>query len=234
MDAAARQEAESFDFPERQSRQARWSVHHAVKRGLDVFGSSTLLLVLAPVFLLIAVAVKARSRGPIFFGQPRVGQRMKSFTMLKLNDAPNSARRSITSTSPISSRQTPPLTMRASRFFKLTNDPRVTPIGHFLRKTSLDELPALERAARRHVAGRAATAARLRGRTVQPGTVAASSTPSPDHGTLAGDRTQPDDVRRMVRLDLRYAERSRWTDIKILLATPRAVIAGKVPADAAH
>jgi hypothetical protein len=70
-------------YPERRSRQRRGTMYDAIKRGLDVVGSLTLLGVLAPLFLAIAALLKLRSRGPVFFRQARIGQMMKPFTMLK-------------------------------------------------------------------------------------------------------------------------------------------------------
>src|SRR3954471_15261174 len=75
-------DAKSMDV-EPQSRSARATVYDAIKRGFDVVGSSTLLAALVPVLLVIAVAVKLKSKGPVFFEQERVGQRMKRFRMLK-------------------------------------------------------------------------------------------------------------------------------------------------------
>jgi lipopolysaccharide/colanic/teichoic acid biosynthesis glycosyltransferase len=232
MEAAARPEAESVDFPDLQSPPVRWSVHDTVKRGLDVFGSSTLLLVLAPVFLLIAVAVKARSRGPIFFGQMRVGQRMKSFTMLKFRTMHPDADQKLHHEYVTRFINAAGAAHDAGRpgFFKLSHDPRVTPIGHFLRKTSLDELPQLWNVLRGDMS--------LVG--PRPPLPYEVEQYKPWHCRRVVDakpgitglwqvsgrsRTTFDD---MVRLDLRYARtRSLWTDIKILAATPAAVIAGK-------
>src|SRR2546428_5185959 len=70
-------------YPERHSRWGRRTIYDAIKRGLDVIGSLTLLMVLSPLFLLIAALVRLRSRGPAFFGQVRIGQMAKPFTMFK-------------------------------------------------------------------------------------------------------------------------------------------------------
>jgi lipopolysaccharide/colanic/teichoic acid biosynthesis glycosyltransferase len=224
--------AEPFAFPPLQATQTRFSTRDAIKRGVDVIGSSTLLLMLAPVFIVIAAAVKARSRGPVFFGQVRVGQRMKSFKMLKFRTMHQNVdeklhheyiTRFINATVMATDTASPGV-------FKMTNDPRITPIGHFLRKTSLDELPQLWNVLRGDmslVGPRPPLPYELeqykpwhcrRVVDAKPGITGLWQ-------VTGRSRTTFDE---MVRLDLRYARtRSLWTDIKILLATPAAVIAGK-------
>ena len=211
---------------------ARARVRGALKRGLDVTGSVVLLALGSPVFLLIAALVKLRSPGPVFFKQVRVGEHGKPFTMLKFrtmhvnNDhAIHKAFVSqlIKGTAPAGgdSKDTP---------FKIANDPRVTPFGRLLRKTSFDELPQLWNILRGDMS--------LVG--PRPPLFYEVEQYKPWHYRrvleakpgLTGlwqvsgrSRTSFDD---MVRLDLRYAKNcSTWTDIKILLATPKAVISGK-------
>jgi lipopolysaccharide/colanic/teichoic acid biosynthesis glycosyltransferase len=96
----------------------------AGKRGLDVVGSGLGLLLLSPLFLLVALLVKASSAGPVFFRQVRVGQFEKPFRILKFRS------------------------MRASKpgtggLLTAAGDPRVTSVGRFLRKSKVDELPQL-------------------------------------------------------------------------------------------
>src|SRR5712692_966597 len=115
----------------------------AAKRGLDVVASLTLLLVLSPLFLVIAALVKFTSSGPVFYEQVRIGQRMKPFKMLKFRTMRAGAdhtlhREYVTWFIKSSGRA-----LRPGATFKLTSDPRITPVGRFLRKTSLDELPQL-------------------------------------------------------------------------------------------
>jgi lipopolysaccharide/colanic/teichoic acid biosynthesis glycosyltransferase len=204
----------------------------AIKRGLDVVGSLALLVALAPLFLLIAAAVKLTSRGPIFFKQVRVGQRAKPFTMLKFRTMHVNAGHAmhqafVTSLIKAGSRPEEPA---SKGLLKITNDPRVTPIGRILRKTSLDELPQLWNA----LCGTMSLVGprppipyeveqyehwhRRRVQEAKPGITGLWQ-------VTGRSRTTFD---QMVRLDLRYARtRSLWTDLKILLATPLAVIAGK-------
>jgi len=105
-----------------------------LKRSLDVCGASLALLVCAPLMASIAAAVKVSSRGPVFFRQPRVGRGGRNFHMLKFRTMYDGA-----------DRQKEALLDRneADGFFKISNDPRVTPLGRLLRRTSLDELPQL-------------------------------------------------------------------------------------------
>jgi lipopolysaccharide/colanic/teichoic acid biosynthesis glycosyltransferase len=204
----------------------------AVKRLMDIAGSLLVLLVGFPVFLAIGIAIKLTSRGPILFCQERLGQYGKRFHFLKFrsmcvnNDATihrEYVKRLIShghSSDGVST-------------YKLTADPRVTPIGRFLRKTSLDELPQFLNVLKGdmslvgprppvpyeaecyHVWHRARLLA------AKPGITGLWQ--------VAGrSRVKFDD---MVRMDLRYATSwSLWLDIQILLKTPRAVLS----ADGAH
>jgi lipopolysaccharide/colanic/teichoic acid biosynthesis glycosyltransferase len=224
--------AEPFAFPPLQSTQTRFSARDAIKRGVDVIGSSTLLLMLVPIFLVIAAAVKARSRGPVFFEQVRVGQRMKSFKMLKFRTMHQNVDHALHHAYVTQFINAGAAATDATKptFFKMTNDPRITPIGHFLRKTSLDELPQLWNVLRGDMS--------LVG--PRPPLPYEVEQYKPWHCRRVVDakpgitglwqvtgrsRTTFDE---MVRLDLRYARtQSLWTDVKILLQTPAAVIAGK-------
>ncbi len=212
-------------------RTSRRAVAGAIKRGLDIAGSATLLVLLSPLFLLIALLVKLKSRGPVIYEQTRVGQNMKPFTMLKFRtmrlDADHALHREFVSAFINSQRQAE---NGAIPFFKLTGDPRVTPIGRLLRKTSLDELPQLWNVLRGDmslVGPRPALPYELeqykpwhRRRVLEakPGVTGLWQ-------VTGRSRTTFDE---MVRLDLRYARTcGLWTDIKILLATPAAVISGR-------
>lgn len=109
-----------------------------LKRSFDIIGSLSILTLGAPLFLWIAMRV-ATSGGPIFYGHKRVGQNGKSFPCYKFRTmVPNAAQL----LQELLERD-PEAKAEWERDFKLKNDPRITPIGHFLRKTSLDELPQL-------------------------------------------------------------------------------------------
>ena len=219
-------------YPERRSRLERRAIDDGIKRGLDVVGSLTLLMMLSPLLLLIAALVKLSSHGPVFFRQVRVGQMMKPFTMLKFrtmySDADHRPHHEFVSSFIKASGQVHE--PGRNGFFKLTNDPRVTPVGRILRKTSLDELPQLWNVLRGDMSlvgprpplpyelEQYRPWHRRRVLEAKPGITGLWQ--------VAGrSRTTFDE---MVRLDLRYARtRSLWTDIKILLMTPVAVISGK-------
>ena len=105
-----------------------------IKRGLDIAVSSIGLLLLAPLGLLIALAIKLDSEGPVFFRQARVGQDGRRFNMIKFRSMVDraEAQRAALSTQ-----------NESAGLFKLSEDPRVTRVGGVLRRTSLDELPQL-------------------------------------------------------------------------------------------
>ena len=110
-------------------------LQRAVKRVIDVLVSLAALVVLAPLLLLAALAVKLTSPGPILFGQQRVGMRGRAFHMLKF--------RSMVSNAEALKAQLLERNERSGPAFKLAKDPRITPVGRFLRKYSVDELPQL-------------------------------------------------------------------------------------------
>jgi lipopolysaccharide/colanic/teichoic acid biosynthesis glycosyltransferase len=218
------------NFPALTGRQGRATIDRMIKRALDIIGSLTLLIVLSPLFLLIAALAKLKSPGPIFYGQVRIGQMMKPFTMLKFRTMHVGADHALHQRYVTEFINSTAATCGPDKFFKITNDPRVTPVGRFLRKTSLDELPQLWNVLRGDmslVGPRPPLGYELeqykpwhfrRVLEAKPGITGLWQ--------VAGrSRTTFD---QMVRLDLRYARTcSVWTDIKILLATPAAVISGK-------
>jgi exopolysaccharide biosynthesis polyprenyl glycosylphosphotransferase len=111
-----------------------WPAH--VKRALDLMGAFTLVLLLSPLFLLIAVLIKLFSPGgPVFFIQTRVGYNRRRFQMLKFRTMIPDAEQL--------QPQLEALNEAAGPLFKIKDDPRVTPIGRILRRLSLDELPQL-------------------------------------------------------------------------------------------
>jgi len=107
----------------------------ALKRGLDLIVSAVLLVVLAPLFALIALAVKLDSSGPVFYRQARAGRRGQTFTMFKFRSMIDGAEERLSEVISIDELEAP--------VFKLRADPRVTRVGRFLRRFSLDELPQL-------------------------------------------------------------------------------------------
>ena len=110
------------------------SSSHLLKRGMDLVGSLAGLLVLSPFLLAVAAAIKLTSRGPVFFRQPRIGLEGRQFDILKFR-------------SMVVDAEAQKAALRARNetlgLFKIAEDPRVTSVGRFLRRTSLDELPQL-------------------------------------------------------------------------------------------
>ncbi|MEV8147992.1 sugar transferase [Arthrobacter sp. NPDC080073] len=106
------------------------------KRAFDVVGAGLLTLAMSPLFVFLACLVKTTSPGPVFYSQERVGLRGTTFRMLKFRSMKvNADSELIKLLAAQGSNHTP--------LFKVENDPRITPVGRFLRKYSLDELPQL-------------------------------------------------------------------------------------------
>jgi lipopolysaccharide/colanic/teichoic acid biosynthesis glycosyltransferase len=120
-----------------------------LKRIFDVLGGLGLLVVLSPLFVLIGMAIKCTSKGPILYKQTRIGQFGGSFTMLKFrsmySDANPRVHEQYVQKFIRQGRNgnAASETLKQDGLFKLSKDARITPIGHVLRKTSLDELPQL-------------------------------------------------------------------------------------------
>lgn len=105
------------------------------KRAIDVTGASLLLLATLPLMLAAALAIKLTSRGPVFFAQARAGLAGRPFIMYKLRTMSVDAESRKAQLRKFSEQDGPA--------FKMTHDPRVTPVGRFLRAASIDELPQL-------------------------------------------------------------------------------------------
>jgi lipopolysaccharide/colanic/teichoic acid biosynthesis glycosyltransferase len=208
--------------------------HDFVKRCIDLSGSVFALMILSPVFLSIAAAVKMTSKGPVIFRQTRVGMHGRPFTFLKFrsmyidrDETPHiDYIKQFINGKPAESEGA----SGEKDVYKLTRDPRITPVGMLIRKTSLDELPQFINVLKGEMSlvgprpplpyefDLYDTWHKRRLRQVKPGITGLWQV----HGRSS---TTFDD---MVRLDLKYvAERSLWMDIKILLKTPAAVISCK-------
>ena len=105
-----------------------------VKRLMDVVGAGLALILTAPVTIVVALAIKVDTRGPVLFRQPRIGRSGRPFTLLKFRTMIKDAERWVDELSAHS---------EDPNWLKLDDDPRVTRVGRFLRLTSLDELPQL-------------------------------------------------------------------------------------------
>ncbi|MEE8599844.1 sugar transferase [Euzebya tangerina] len=108
-------------------------VMKGLKRALDLVGAGFGLLVTAPLLLTAAIGIKLTDGGPVFFSQVRVGRHGRQFNILKLRSMHVGAETRLDELQHLNERQ--------GSAFKLSDDPRITPIGRFLRKTSLDEVP---------------------------------------------------------------------------------------------
>lgn len=106
-----------------------------IRRCVEVVAAAALIVVLSPLLLLIALLIKATSPGPVLFSQLRCGLNGRPFTFLKF--------RSMRVDAEALKKHLAPYNEMDGPAFKMTNDPRVTPLGRFLRRTSLDELPQL-------------------------------------------------------------------------------------------
>lgn len=204
-----------------------------VKRTVDIVGSSIMLILLAPLFLVIALMIKLTSRGPVFYRQQRVGRYGQTFTFLKfrsmyVNNDSNVHKDFVTRLIASKAGETAPKEPGES-VYKLTNDKRITRVGKILRRTSLDELPQFLNVLKGEMSlvgprppipyelAAYQTWHRHRLLAVKPGITGLWQ-------VMGRSSVRFDE---MVRLDLRYASTwTPWLDLKILLRTPGAVIRG--------
>ena len=114
----------------------RKPIFSIIKRTFDIFSSLFAIILFSWLFIILAILVKCTSKGPVFYGHKRIGKGGKEFTVWKFRSMRMDSR-------PLEEILTPEQLAEYRRDFKVTNDPRVTKIGKFLRKTSLDELPQL-------------------------------------------------------------------------------------------
>jgi exopolysaccharide biosynthesis polyprenyl glycosylphosphotransferase len=189
-----------------------------VKRAFDLLGASLGLLAVAPLMIVIAIAVRLDSRGPIFFRQLRVGQHGRRFHMLKFRTMVPEAEAMKDSLRHRNEAQ--------DGFFKIADDPRVTRVGSFLRRTALDELPQLLNIVRGEMSlvgprplvveeDQRIEGWHRRRLELMPGMTG--------HWQILGPARVP--LREMVAIDYLYvANWSLWTDVKILLRTVPHVV----------
>jgi lipopolysaccharide/colanic/teichoic acid biosynthesis glycosyltransferase len=111
------------------------------KRAFDILISSIALIILSPVLLIVAVAIRVESKGPVFYVAKRAGRGYKIFNFYKFRTMVVGADSKISDYSHLN--QYNSTSTLGPKFYKIENDPRITRIGTFLRKTSLDELPQL-------------------------------------------------------------------------------------------
>ena len=109
--------------------------YEAIKRLMDIILSTIGLMILSPILLVVAILIKIDSKGPIFFKQKRVGLNGKAFDMYKF--------RSMVVNAEELKEKLEKQNEMSGPMFKIADDPRITKIGKFIRKTSIDELPQL-------------------------------------------------------------------------------------------
>jgi exopolysaccharide biosynthesis polyprenyl glycosylphosphotransferase len=220
-------------YPDLSNRDEARKFGRLVKRTIDILGSVVALILCSPVFLMISLAIKLTSKGPILFKQERVGENGLPFTFLKFRSMKSGSdprihreyvRRFIAGEMDLAQNGD-----NQSLVYKIQEDPRVTRVGKFLRKTSLDELPQLFNVLRGDmslVGPRPPIRYELEGYQVWHRRRVMESKPGITGLWQVNGRSRLkfDD---MVRLDLQYAKTwSLWLDIKILLQTPMAVLSG--------
>jgi len=219
-------------YPDLEQRETAHRGVLAIKRAMDILGSLVGLFFLSPLFFAVALLVKLSSKGPILFKQERLGQFGKPFTFLKfrsmyVNNNPEIHQAFMKQV--ISGSHDGHVEGENKKVYKMTNDPRVTRVGRFIRRTSLDELPQFLNVLKGDmslVGPRPPLAYecqeydiwhRRRVLEVKPGITGLWQ-------VRGRSRVRFDD---MVRLDLQYVRSwSLWLDIQILLRTPAAVLLG--------
>ena len=112
-----------------------FSLYEVIKRLIDIVFSFIGVIVLSPLFIIIAIIIKITSKGPVFFSQKRVGRDGKEFKMYKF--------RSMVVNAEELKEKLAAQNEMSGPMFKMKDDPRVTKVGKFIRKTSIDELPQL-------------------------------------------------------------------------------------------
>jgi exopolysaccharide biosynthesis polyprenyl glycosylphosphotransferase len=192
------------------------------KQLMDFFGALFLLIALSWLFAILAILIKFTSPGPVLFRQQRSGLNGSPFTLYKFRTMGTNAEQL--------KHELEAMNEMSGPVFKVTNDPRVTPIGKFLRKYSLDELPQLFNVLRTEMSlvgprplpvdevKRFENLAHRRRLSVKPGLTCLWQ--------ISG-RNQISDFKEWVRLDLEYIDHwSLWLDLKILVRTIPVVFAG--------
>jgi exopolysaccharide biosynthesis polyprenyl glycosylphosphotransferase len=193
-----------------------------IKRGIDIVGALFALIIFAIPAAVVALMIRLTSHGPVIFRQHRAGRFGKPFVMYKF--------RSMTDDAEMRRAELEPFNQMSGPVFKVESDPRITPLGHWLRRTSFDELPQLwnvlmgdmslvgPRPLPIYEVEKFENTAQRRRLSVKPGLTCLWQ--------ISG-RNQVRDFRDWVRLDLDYID--RWSlalDFKILLRTIPAVIIG--------
>lgn len=220
-------------YPDLISRDSSRRTTLLVKRVIDVLGSAMILVLCAPLFVTIALAIKFTSKGPVFYRQRRVGRYGQTFVFLKFRsmhvDSDCNVHKEFVTRLIASQPVSKGISESEQSVYKLTDDKRITRLGRVLRRTSLDEIPQFlnvfmgdmslvgPRPPIPYELAAYQTWHRRRLLGVKPGITGLWQ-------VMGRSSVRFDE---MVRLDLRYASTwTPWLDFKILLRTPGAVIKG--------
>lgn len=198
-----------------------FSLYEVIKRLIDVICSFIGVVVLSPLFIIIAIIIKTTSKGPVFFSQKRVGKNGKEFDMYKF--------RSMVVNAEELKEKLAAQNEMSGPMFKMKDDPRVTKVGKFIRKTSLDELPQLWNVLKGDmslVGPRPSLPKEVdkfekwmcKRLEVKPGLTC--------YWQVSGRNNI--DFEDWMKLDIRYVEeRSTWVDIKLIFKTARVLFGDK-------
>lgn len=208
-------------YPSANSFAIKERIYLFLKRVFDVLLSTLALIILSPLFLLTAIAIRIDSKGPVIYSQQRAGKNGKPFTMYKFRSMCVDADKRLKDLQDLNEMDGP--------VFKISNDPRVTRVGKLIRKSSIDELPQLINiikgdmsivGPRPPLLNEVAqyTPEQMHRLDVKPGLTC--------YWQISGRSNINFD--KWVQLDLQYIqERSLWTDFKIILKTFPAVLLGR-------
>lgn len=204
----------------REAYRRKSAVYKLIKRGMDILLSAAALIVLSPVFLVTAVAIKLEDRGPVFFVQSRAGKDMQPFAMYKFRSMYVNADEKL--------QEMMKDNEQTGHAFKIKNDPRITRTGRFIRRFSIDELPQLINVIKgdMSIVGprpiltfqmEACSQYERQRLVVQPGLTC--------YWQIGGRANVT--WQEWVELDLDYIEdMSLWTDLKMIVKTVPAVVRG--------
>jgi lipopolysaccharide/colanic/teichoic acid biosynthesis glycosyltransferase len=219
-------------YPDLEPRNNSTKVSLVIKRMIDIGGSLFALTLFSPLFVGIAIAIKLTSKGPILFKQPRLGRYGAKFTFLKFRSMYVKSDAKIHRDyvrQLISAKESSQEACQPRDVYKIKDDPRVTRIGKFIRKTSLDELPQFINVLMGEmslVGPRPPIPYEIESYDIWHRRRFLESKPGITGLWQVEGRSRVS-FDEMVRLDLKYARIwSPWLDIKILLRTPKAVLRG--------
>jgi len=219
--------------PDLAQRSQATQVSKVTKRAMDIVGSLLALLLFAPVLSAIALAIRLTSKGPVLFRQKRVGQHGEEFVFFKfrtmhVNNDPRVHQEYVRQLI-AGSAQRHPGNGNGKGVYKLTKDSRITSVGRFLRRSSLDELPQLFNVLRSEmslVGPRPAIAYEVEAYDTWHTRRIFEAKPGITGLWQVNGRSRVN-FDEMVRLDLQYARTwSPWMDLKILMRTPVAMFFG--------